>query len=175
MRNAIIQTFTGKMFDLLNPTPEMVDIEDIAHSLAGTYRYNNHTRVPYSVAQHSLFVMKLCQPKDYLCALLHDSPEAYIGDVVGPLKAQLPYLRIIEQTIWAVVCQKFAIPVHIPESVLLADKVALATEKRDLMAHDLHWEFLTGVEPSSIQINPWPFEEVKRRFLYTVKVLMERR
>ena len=29
-----LQTFTGKKIDLINPTREMVDIEDIAHSLS---------------------------------------------------------------------------------------------------------------------------------------------
>ena len=39
-----LQTFTGKKIDLINPTREMVDIEDIAHSLSMICRYNGHCR-----------------------------------------------------------------------------------------------------------------------------------
>ena len=51
-----LQTFTGKRIDLINPTREMVDIEDIAHSLSMICRYNGHCRDFYSVAEHSVMV-----------------------------------------------------------------------------------------------------------------------
>ena len=51
-----LQTFTGKKIDLINPTREMVDIEDIAHSLSMICRYNGHCRDFYSVAEHSVMV-----------------------------------------------------------------------------------------------------------------------
>jgi 5'-deoxynucleotidase YfbR-like HD superfamily hydrolase len=48
-----IQTYSGRQFDIAAPTPEMVDLEDIAHSLAMQCRYNGHCQHFYSVAEHS--------------------------------------------------------------------------------------------------------------------------
>ena len=39
-----LQTFTGKLVDIENPTPEMVDIQDIAHALSMTCRFGGHCR-----------------------------------------------------------------------------------------------------------------------------------
>ena len=90
------ETFTGKHFYLLNPRPEDVCIEDIAHSLARTCRYGGHVRVEnYSVAEHSClmaeYVMGLVASGRYtrldaLEALMHDAGEAYYGDIKRPIK-----------------------------------------------------------------------------------------
>ena len=109
-----LQTFTGKKIDLINPTREMVDIEDIAHSLSMICRYNGHCRDFYSVAEHSVMVEAMgsqimlrreaernsdrlsAPPKltseivqQSLALLLHDAAEAYIGDLTTPLKRGL--------------------------------------------------------------------------------------
>jgi hypothetical protein len=91
-------TFTSKIINLENPTPDMVDIEDIAHALSMTCRFGGHCRDFYSVAEHSVNVQILGSllPQLYnenqrraLALLLHDSAEAYLGDVVSPLKRML--------------------------------------------------------------------------------------
>ncbi len=51
-----IQTFTGKKFFPLTPDPELICIEDIAHSLSMQCRYNGHSKQFYSVAQHSVIL-----------------------------------------------------------------------------------------------------------------------
>jgi hypothetical protein len=114
-----LQTFTGKKIDLINPTREMVDIEDIAQSLSMICRYNGHCRDFYSVAEHSVMVEAMgsqillrqillrreaernsgrlsAPPKptseivqQSLSLLLHDAAEAYIGDITTPLKRGL--------------------------------------------------------------------------------------
>lgn len=53
-RGDFICTYTGRKFYPLDPRPEDVCIEDIAHALALVNRFGGHTRVPYSVAQHSV-------------------------------------------------------------------------------------------------------------------------
>lgn len=45
----VIQTYSGVFFDLLNPRPEDVRIEDIAHALSLIARYNGHTKGLYCV------------------------------------------------------------------------------------------------------------------------------
>lgn len=51
-----IQTFSGRRFDIANPKPESVWLEDIAHSLSMQCRYNGHCQHFYSVAEHSTYV-----------------------------------------------------------------------------------------------------------------------
>ena len=117
-RNAKFGTRSGYMFDILNPDPNMIDIEEIAHCLAYECRYNGH--IPgdnfLSVAEHSVAVCERIQ-KDVesgsvnvnLIALLHDAHEAYTGDIVAPLKRLLPEIKEIEGGIQDVILAKFGI------------------------------------------------------------------
>jgi len=89
---------SGRRLDLANPSPMDVEIEDIAHGLARVARWNGQTRGEhaFSVAEHSVLVEKICRtlqpdltPQQSLTALLHDSPEYVIGDMISPFKALL--------------------------------------------------------------------------------------
>lgn len=86
-----IITASGATVDLLEFTPEMVNLEDVAQSLSLTCRYNGHLPNFYSVAEHSVRVSQWLQSAGYdediqLTGLLHDAAEAYVGDMVRPLK-----------------------------------------------------------------------------------------
>lgn len=136
-----IQTHSGKRFDLLEPTPEMVNIHDIAHALSNLCRFNGHVRQFYSVAQHSVLVSNLVGDEYALCALLHDATEAYVGDVTRPLKQLLPSYSDIEQRVWIAVADKFRLPHDLPMCVKHADNIALVTERRDcLMPCEHRWD-----------------------------------
>lgn len=131
-----IQTFTGKRFYPCDPRPEEVDPVDICHALACVSRFTGHTREPYSVAQHSVMVSKLCDEEDRLWGLLHDASEAYIADVARPLKREsvMEGYRDMERRIMAAVCLRFGLPLEQPLSVDRADMQALAVEARDQMS-----------------------------------------
>ena len=92
-----IETFTGKEFYFLDPTPDSIDIRDIAHSLAFTCRYTGHSRRFYSVAEHSVLVSYLAV--DPLAGLLHDASEAYITDIASPIKPHLANYKELEDKI----------------------------------------------------------------------------
>lgn len=116
--NAIFETRSGYLFDILNPDPNMVDIEEITHCLAYECRYNGH--VPgdnfLSVAEHSVAVCERIQ-RDVesgsvnvaLIALLHDAHEAYTGDIVAPLKRLFPGIKEIERSIQEAIHAKYGI------------------------------------------------------------------
>lgn len=144
----VIQTFSGIYFNLLNPCPEDVRIDDIAHALANLCRFGGHTRRFYSVAQHSLLVAELVPPGLAFQALLHDAAEAYCGDMVSPLKMCVPGYVTIQKRIEAAIAERFNIPAELPDEIKRADLVALATERRDLMPWcERPWQCLDGIEP----------------------------
>ncbi len=96
-----IRTISGRYINLLQPDPYIVWIGDIAHALAHINRFGGHTDTPYSVAEHSLGVANMLlrstgDTRTALFGLLHDASEAYLGDMVRPLKRQIPAYRYIE-------------------------------------------------------------------------------
>ena len=146
---AWFQTFSGRQFWPMDPRPGDFDIRDIAHGLANICRFGGHPREFYSVAQHSLFVSYECPAADRLHGLMHDAPEAYIGDMVQPFKLFMPAFKRAERKIWAAMCDQFGMAVEIPPSVKQADLVALMTERRDLLGRPpARWdERFEAVEP----------------------------
>src|SRR5690349_18842227 len=96
-----IATFTGKRWFLTDPDPADVDIDDIAHALSMICRFGGHTKQFYSVAEHSVRVANAmeiagCGALACLHGLIHDAPEAYLGDIVRPLKYSLTDYRVWE-------------------------------------------------------------------------------
>lgn len=86
MSNYRIPTFTGKIFDLLEPTIDMICIEDIAHHLSIENRYCGATKFPYSVGYHSLLTSYNCPNELKLEGLLHDASETWYKDLPKPWK-----------------------------------------------------------------------------------------
>lgn len=169
-----ILTNSGKVFDLLMPTGEMIEPADLAHALAHTCRFNGHVKHHYSVAQHSLLVCDLVEkPELKLQALLHDATEAYIGDMVRPLKELMPEYQYVERRIWLAVTERFGIPVELAAEVKHADMVALATEKRDLMpAHPVDWPCLEGITPHAARIAQWSPTEARQHYFHRLLELL---
>lgn len=169
---AWLQTATGGQFYPLAPRPEYVKVEDIAHALANVCRFAGHSRSFYSVAQHSVLVSRLCEPQDALWGLLHDASEAYLGDVISPLKRTEAWAeyRKIETRVQGAICDRFGLPLDQPDSVGWADLVALATEKRDVMLPaPADWMALPA--PDRREILPLAPEFAKRAFLYRYEEL----
>jgi hypothetical protein len=81
-----MQTFTGRAFYPLDPRPEDIDPVDIAHALSLICRYGGHSSRFYSVAEHCVLMSHAVAPEHALWALLHDATEAYLGDMIRPLK-----------------------------------------------------------------------------------------
>jgi uncharacterized protein len=146
-----IQTVSGVAFDLLAPRVEDVRAADIAHALARINRFSGHTLgEPYSVAHHSMLVADILASWGAPVAvvregLLHDAPEAYYGDIVSPVAAAIRTiddsteptrdpLSMLRRRVDAVVRAALSLPEHETAIVKRADLVALAIERRDLMA-----------------------------------------
>jgi len=128
-----IQTHSGAVFDLLNPRPDMIHIEDIAHALAHICRFTGHVTSFYSVAQHSVLVARALPPHLKLVGLLHDATEAYVSDMAAPLKALIPQYREIEDRVWEAIAARFALPVDQPAEIKQADLALLRAERAAFM------------------------------------------
>ena len=132
------RTYTGRHVHPLCPSPEEIDIQDVAHSLSQMCRFVGHTDGFYSVAQHSVLVSELVPGRDALWGLLHDASEAYLCDLPAPIKRdpQMSFYRIAEDGYMNAICRKFSLRGQMPCSVMAADKLALATEFRDVTTVD---------------------------------------
>jgi hypothetical protein len=109
-----VQTKGGRAVELLAPTPESIDLEDIAFALSHQNRFNGAAG-RYSVAMHSVIVEAFMPPGTPLelrqWALLHDAAEAYTGDVVSPLKALLGGVWLnIENGVTHAIARRFGVP-----------------------------------------------------------------
>lgn len=163
-----ILTHSGYYFDFSKPENSHIDINTIAHALSHICRFTGHVDLFYSVAQHSVLVSYLVPSEHALEGLLHDAPEAYIGDVATPLKSMLSDYKTIECKVEAAVMNHFNLPTAMHPSVKQGDLRALATEKRDLMpkaVDGLPWECLEGVEPHPTRVVPLSPHEAKVLFL----------
>lgn len=172
-----IQTFSGKKFHVFNPRAEDVCIEDIAHALSLLARYNGHTREFYSVAQHSVLVSMNVSVEHKFWGLMHDAAEAYIGDLVRPMK-QHPSLqsvwRQIENAVTTVICHRFDMDTREPPEVKAMDRVLCVTEKRDVLPQDLKADD-AGIVPLDTKIYPCSASEAEHLFLGTFSVLSGKR
>ena len=93
-----IETLSGLKVSIFEPEHDMFNLEDIATSLSHICRYNGHVPHFYSVAEHCVKVAHWIEKHtfDYdiiLTGLLHDAAEAYVGDMVRPLKRHEEYGR----------------------------------------------------------------------------------
>ena len=110
LRGDWMQTYTGVRFYPMDPRPEELDIRDIAHALSLICRYGGHVDRFYSVAEHCV-LMSQCVPEEHaLWALLHDASEAYVGDMVRPLKRQLPEYEAAEGRVIAAIVERVGLP-----------------------------------------------------------------
>lgn len=98
-------TAHGRAFYTLDPRADEVFIDDIAAQLSRICRFGGALRdevlvsqggtlyfmaaQTFSVAQHSCNVHDHVEPRFRLRALLHDAAEAYVGDIIKPIKEAL--------------------------------------------------------------------------------------
>ena len=166
-----ITTYTGKHFEPLNPNPEKICIEDIAHALSMICRGNGHVSTFWSVGEHCICcakeaVARKLPDRMVLACLLHDASECYMSDVPRPFKKMLPAYSEHEERLLSVIYQKFLGSdltkeeqkqlKEIDDSLLWYDLKELLGEPQITEAPEIH---------IGITYRFRPFEEVEKEYL----------
>ncbi|HML42331.1 MAG: HD family hydrolase [Hyphomicrobium zavarzinii] len=179
---------SGRRLDLLNPSPADIEIEDIAHGLARVARWNGQTQGAhaFSVAQHVLLVEEIAEdlnpdwPQAWrLAALLHDSAEYVIGDLISPFKTAIGLdYKSFELKLLEAIHRRFSLPPRLPEAITAkikrADSIAAFYEATGLAGFARDEALLYFGEPTrlgeSIQrkliaLEPLPAADAQHLFL----------
>lgn len=167
-QSAFMTTYTGRKFYLFDPSPNDVDIVDIAHALSQLCRFTGHCREFYSVAEHCINAATLATEADALAALLHDAAEAYINDLSRPLKHDprlVAYLET-EARIEQAIATRFGLSSPIKNAAIDdIDKRLVCSEGLALMA-DATWAVgHPKVESAYWRIRSWAPKEAEGRYL----------
>jgi len=130
-----IRTYSGIYFNVFDPKPEMVNINDIAHALSMQPRFGGHLPEFYSVAQHSIHVCDKLSDGNEIYGLLHDASEAYLIDMPRPVKKGLTNYKEIEEKIMKVISDAFGLVYNkfLFQSLKNADNEMLQIEWDSLM------------------------------------------
>lgn len=169
------QLLSGRVFVIGGPKQQLISIRDIAGQLAKICRFSGATQQFYSVAQHSVLVADiLCSnPKVALYGLLHDAHQIIIGDITSTKKALLQFgagdaLLNLQNHCDEIIYNSFGLPypaqADVHTCIKRADLIALATERRDLMAESsIDWGALPDAH--SKVIKPWAWPKAEEMFL----------
>lgn len=147
----MIRTQSGIYYDIINPNPDMICLEDIHHALNRVPRFAGHTKHPWTVADHCV-AMAMGEKEEsntmMLWLLMHDASEAYLGDIPGPLKRLLGGYAMLEERCMSAIAEKFGLEQGFWKDPMVkaADREALEREWDMLMlaggrglGRGIHW------------------------------------
>ena len=168
-------TYSGIKFQLLDPTMDMINIHDIAHSLSMQCRWNGHCKFFYSVAEHSFHVSNLVPKSLALHGLLHDAAEAYVGDIITPYKDQLVNAKTIEHKILKLIFECFGVANTLDDKhiVKLFDGQMIPTEAFQIVPFATEYKWLEAFpHPAKIDLECWKSSVAKAVFLDRFNTLL---
>lgn len=180
MQPQVIQSFIpwiGEVIDLWNLRPDQVQLKDIAETLSKINRFSGRTPEPYSVAQHAVFAAWLADkagrsPHEQYEVLHHDDTEAFIGDVIGPLKRCVPFVSYVEaERVRPAVAQALGLLRNEPPYVHQFDRQALGWEQAWLQRR-----FATPLDlplrEARMYLAPMSWREAAQEYLLTHDALL---
>lgn len=138
-----IRLASGNYLDLAAPDPNAITLRDIVCALSKVCRFGGQIDDFYSVAEHSVACAELAVARglprhvQFAC-LMHDATEAFLGDVVKPLKILIdPLYGPLESAMEAAICHRFAVDLDgTAEHWKLIDRIMLIAEKKALTTND---------------------------------------
>lgn len=133
-------TWSGGHYFPCDPREREIFIADIAHHLAMQCRFNGAVTRFYSVAEHCYHCSFEGPQDEALERLMHDAAEAYLGDLIRPLK-KLPELFSafgeLEERNDRAIAARFGLTYPWPTSVKTADEAVCTLEMQHaILAED---------------------------------------
>lgn len=182
-----METASGIRFYPLDPRAEEVDLLDIAHHLSRINRYNGAARLEcYSVAEHSVLMATWLMdtygdPRLAYQGLMHDASEAYIGDMVRPLKRNMPEFVAAEEPVWQAIVERFPVLTDqalsqghcydLDARVKVADNRILVDERAQVMRPSGNPWGIDHLEPLGVKIYGHHADLAKYEFLQAERQL----
>jgi hypothetical protein len=168
-----IRTYSGHYLDVFNPDPTLLDIRDIARGLSMRPRYGAQLPEWYSVAEHSCHVHDVLRRQSpratregLLVGLLHDAPEAYIGDMPKPVKMKLGDYQALEGILCTAIFDAYGLSMNLLDPVAPVDRIDKAirhAERLRLWGRPIPEEAPPWVR--DVRIWCWPWERAEAEFL----------
>lgn len=193
--NNWISPYSGAQINLEQPKPEQINLEDVALGLSNTNRYGGQTIPSLNVASHSLNVAEILNQQNKavvteLYGLLHDTAEAYLGDVPRPAKEKIEGFEELEENILNSTYKKFGLPKPTEkqwQQVMKADDMNLITEidrlyndeqKAEEITSSVAQQFTEDVETIKNDLENLPLdtpnEEARQNYITEFEELMEK-
>lgn len=167
-----ITIIRGHTFDFSDPFGCELRIEDLAAPLANTCRFTGQVPIGrwYSVAQHCVNASLIVAPEHAYNALMHDTAEAFTGDITRPYKEALPAIKELERTIESAMGERFGFTYPLSPEVHLADNQMLALEMKFVCGWDPEeYEHLRGIGwlelAPKVDLHGWPPAHAYNQFL----------
>lgn len=159
------QTSSGCRFEFGSDAPRYTAF-DVSRGLGRLCRFGGQIRQEfefYSVAEHCVLLTRWAARhmndvktvQTFRTILFHDAPEAFVGDLIRPVKRMLPAFSEIEDRIYASVAERFDLLCPIPEFVKALDDRMLRTERDQVMWGNDHPWITDDLEPLDVTIEGW--------------------
>lgn len=161
-----LTTYSGARFYPTRPASTEFRTQDIAHALSLICRFAGHVSNFYSVAQHSVHVSELVEPRNALRALLHDASEAYLVDLPTGVKYApgMEGYRALEARTMDCLLHSFGfLDTREPPQVKRADLLVLRAEAKHFGFLKPDWS-VYDLPDIGLKIVPWSPEEAESRF-----------
>lgn len=176
--NNTIKVSAGHYVDLANPDPSTIEVKSIAAALSKVCRFGGHCPQFYSVAEHCIHATALACSEGYtgdalIAVFLHDAAEAYIGDMVKPLKVTMPQYGEAEQRIEAAIQAAFGVDFSKWMDVIKRfDRAMLKAEKVTMWPEDTEkWLGFSEIEDRVVKFQFWEPSQAEMQFLAMARTL----
>lgn len=165
-----IRLRSGHYLDLRSPQPDQFTFADIAGALSKICRFGGQCERFYSVAEHSYHCARVALTdgltiREQRAVLMHDAAEAFIGDIVKPLKIMLPDYATIETLMEDCILDKFDLDCD-PNLIREIDQAMLIAERKSMFSRDSEkWHGEDSVRALSVEFKNWRPSEAEQMFV----------
>lgn len=178
-KGSYLKTYMGNKVDPLSVKAEDITLEDIAHALSLMCRGNGQVVHFYSVGQHCINCAKEAKARGWnerlqLGCLLHDAAEAYMSDLITPIKVYMPQYYEIEDKFLEAVYEKFGLADLTEEEwnmIMEVDRALLTYDLVELLKEPVPDEGYQVVRIPDIDFRP--FEEVEKEYKDLAETLLK--